>query len=60
VAYYERLGWELWRGPLYVRAEAGLLRSPNDGEVMILRLPKTPDLDFDRSLSIEWREGEVW
>ena len=60
VAYYERLGWELWRGPLYIRTEAGLVRSPGDEEVMIFRLPRTPDLDLNTPLSAEWREGELW
>jgi aminoglycoside 2'-N-acetyltransferase I len=60
VAYYERLGWELWRGPLYIRTEAGLVRTPGDGEVMIFRLPSTPDLDLNAPLSAEWREGELW
>ena len=60
VAYYERLGWELWRGSLFIRTENGLLPSPDDEEVMILRLPKTPDLDLRQPLSAEWREGELW
>jgi aminoglycoside 2'-N-acetyltransferase I len=60
VAYYERLGWELWRGPLFVRTENGLSPSLDDEEVMVLRLPGTPDLDLDASLSAEWREGELW
>ena len=60
VAYYERLGWELWRGPLYIRTVAGLVRSPRDEDVMILRLPNTPDLDLNAPLSAEWREGELW
>jgi len=59
-AYYERLGWEQWRGPLYIRTETGLVPTPNDGQVMILRLPKTPAVDINVSLSAEWREGEVW
>lgn len=58
--YYARLGWELWRGPLFIRTPEGLLRSPEDEEVMILQLPKTPDLDLTASLSAEWREGELW
>lgn len=59
-AYYERLGWELWRGPLFVRTENGLSPFPGDEEVMILRLPGTPDLDLGAPLSAEWREGELW
>jgi len=60
VAYYERLGWELWRGPLWIRTEDGPLPSPADEAVMILRLPHTPILDLRQPLSAEWREGELW
>lgn len=59
-AYYARLGWELWRGPLSIRTEEGLIQSPSDEEVMILRLPRTPELDIHAPLSAEWREGELW
>ena len=58
-SFYERLGWESWRGLLYIRAETGLMLTPEE-EVMILRLPRTPSLDLDTSLSAEWREGELW
>ena len=58
--FYQRLGWELWRGPLFVRTNEGLESTP-DESVMILRLPRTPaDLDSSESLSAEWRRGEVW
>ncbi len=60
VRFYERLGWELWRGPVYIRTVAELIRSPIDEEVMILRLPETPDLDLSVPLSAEWREGKLW
>jgi aminoglycoside 2'-N-acetyltransferase I len=60
VAFYERLGWELWRGPLFIRTEGDLERTPRDGDVMILRLPKTPPLDLFAPLSAEWRQGELW
>jgi aminoglycoside 2'-N-acetyltransferase I len=60
--FYERLGWERWRGPLSVRTEHGERRTPEeDGYVMILRVPRTPaDLDLDAPISCEWREGDVW
>lgn len=59
-SYYERLGWELWRGPLFIRTSNGLICSPSEEVVMILRLPRTPDLDIYSPLSAEWREGELW
>lgn len=58
-AYYARLGWELWRGPLAIRTAAGEQETP-DEEVMILRLPATPPLDLAGRLSAEWRAGELW
>lgn len=60
VEYYQRLGWELWRGPLFIRIKNKRIPSPDDEEVMIFRLPKTPALDLNDSLSAEWREGELW
>lgn len=60
VVYYEQLGWELWRGPLFIRTDEGPMRTPRDGDVMILRLPRTPVLDLYAPLSAEWREGELW
>jgi aminoglycoside 2'-N-acetyltransferase I len=60
VAYYARLGWELWRGPLFIRRGGRRIRSPEDEDVMILRLPETSDIDLTRPLSAEWREGELW
>jgi len=60
-AYYARLGWELWRGPLAVRTARGIEASAPDEQVMVLRLAATPStLDLDALLSIEWRPGEVW
>lgn len=60
VAYYARLGWEQWQGQLFVRKEEERIRTPDEEEVMIFRLPKTPNLDLYAPLSVEWREGEVW
>lgn len=60
VDYYGRLGWELWRGALYVRRYENLVVSPPGERLMIYRLLKTPELDLDGSISVEWREGEIW
>lgn len=58
--FYERLGWELWQGPLAIRTASGLEPTPPDEEVMIMRLPATPPLDLTALLTAEWREGELW
>jgi aminoglycoside 2'-N-acetyltransferase I len=57
--WYARLGWERWRGSLYIRTDHGEFPTPGD-EVMILRSPQTPMLDLQAPLSAEWREGELW
>src|SRR4030095_10283930 len=46
--FYERLGWEVWRGPLAGRSEEGLIPTPHQTGIMILRLSKTPVLDLDK------------
>ena len=58
-ALYPKLGWQYWRGPLFIRGSHELIPTPNE-RVMVLPLPKTPRLDIDAPLSAEWREGELW
>jgi len=50
-AFYERLGWELWRGPLAGRNNKGeLVTSPEQEGIMILRLSKSTEIDLDQQL----------
>jgi aminoglycoside 2'-N-acetyltransferase I len=56
--FYERLGWERWRGPLAGRSGDELIPTPGEG-VMILRLPRTPALDLDGLLTVEV-QGRIW
>lgn len=59
--FYERLGWQIWRGPSYVRTDAGLQRTPDeDGYILVLSTPYSPALDLDAPISCEWRPGDVW
>ena len=60
--FYERLGWERWRGPTYVRHDDGRLeRTPDDdGGVLVLRCATTEELDLTASLSCEPRAGDDW
>jgi aminoglycoside 2'-N-acetyltransferase I len=60
-AFYERLGWVTWRGPSSVRTAEGERPTPEeDGYIMVLRTPLTPQLDLDAPISCEWRSGDVW
>ena len=58
--FYQRLGWELWRGPLAIRRDGHIEPSPDDEQVMIQRLPRTPPLEPTALLTAEWRVGELW
>ncbi len=58
---YISLGWQLWKGPLFIRMpDRTLLPTPDEHGVMVLPLPKSPPLDLNSPLSAEWREGELW
>jgi aminoglycoside 2'-N-acetyltransferase I len=58
--FYQRLGWELWRGPLAGRGEQGLVPTPEQQGVMILRLAQTPPLDLDATLTVECQGERIW
>lgn len=60
ISFYERLGWEVWRGLLAGRSEDELIPTPQQTGVMILRLSQTPALDLDQGLSIECQTGRIW
>ncbi len=58
--FYARLGWTIWPGPLAGRGADGLIPTPNQRGVMILRLPRTPDLDLGELLTIECQPARIW
>lgn len=58
--FYERLGWELWRGALAGINEQGVIATPDQHGIMILRLKPTPDLDLDGELTIECTGERIW
>jgi aminoglycoside 2'-N-acetyltransferase I len=57
--FFERLGWELWRGPLAGVRASQVIPTPGQQGIMILRLGRTPDLDLDGALTIEY-DGRIW
>ena len=59
-SFYERLGWQTWRGPLAGRSEHGLILTPEQRGIMILRLSQTPELNLDSMLTIESQTGRIW
>jgi len=59
-AFYERLGWFVWRGPTYVRMYRGPERTPDqDGGVLVRRTPSTPAIDPTLPLIVDGRPGNI-
>ncbi len=60
-AFFQRLGWVVWRGPTFVRTDTGLVRTAEeDGYVLVRLTPTTPELDLSAPISCDWRPGDVW
>jgi aminoglycoside 2'-N-acetyltransferase I len=60
-AFYERLGWERWRGPTFVRRGGELVRTPDEDDgIMVLRLGATSQVDLGAAISCEARSGDDW
>ncbi|PZR63998.1 MAG: aminoglycoside 2'-N-acetyltransferase [Chloroflexi bacterium] len=59
--FYERLGWQKWAGPSFVRTAGGLRRTPDeDGYILVLATRSSRPLDLAAPISCEWRPGDVW
>jgi aminoglycoside 2'-N-acetyltransferase I len=59
--FYERLGWQTWTGPAFVRDGDGLRRTPDEeGYILVLATASSPRLDLAASISCDWRPGDVW
>ncbi len=58
--FYHQVGWQTWRGALGGRSPDGLIPTPDQKGIMILRLPRTPDLDLDGRLTIEQSPARIW
>jgi aminoglycoside 2'-N-acetyltransferase I len=60
-AFYERLGWERWQGPTYVRRDGQVVRTQDEDDgVMVLRFGPSADVDRTDSITCEGRPGDDW
>lgn len=60
-AFYARFGWEMWRGPLFEQRPDGMTAPSHPNEtVMVLQMPRGPELDLEAPLTAPWRSGEIW
>lgn len=59
--FYERLGWERWLGPSFVRAGGEMIRTAEEDDgIMVLRFGPSARLDLKASISCEARSGDDW
>lgn len=60
--FYERLGWERWLGPTFVRRRDGVsVRTPDEDDGIMVLMPATkPAVDRAASLACEERTGDDW
>jgi aminoglycoside 2'-N-acetyltransferase I len=59
--FYERLGWERWRGPSYVLTASGPVRTAEDDDgLMALRFGPSAGVDLGAAIRCHDRSGDVW
>ena len=60
--FYERLGWQRWRGATWVRWSDGrLTRTADDDDgVMVLRCAASREIDLGADITCAERPGDSW
>jgi aminoglycoside 2'-N-acetyltransferase I len=59
--FYERCGWERWRGPTFVRHGDGIVRTEDDDDgIMVLRFGRSRSADLTAAITCERRAGDDW
>lgn len=59
--FYERLGWERWRGPSWVRDARRATRTPDEDDgIMVLRFGPSASIPLTDPITCEARPGDDW
>jgi aminoglycoside 2'-N-acetyltransferase I len=59
--FYERLGWERWHGPTFVRDAGQLVRTPDEDDgILVLRFGPSQGIDLTTPISCDVRSGDDW
>jgi aminoglycoside 2'-N-acetyltransferase I len=59
--FYEKLGWERWRGPSYVIKEQGTVRTEDEDDgLMVLRFGASAAIDLTSPITCYDRPGDAW
>ena len=59
--FYERVGWERWQGPTFVRDGDERIRTDDEDDgIMVLRFGSSGGLDPTLPIMCENRPGDAW
>lgn len=58
--FYEKLGWERWRGLSYTRTTQGVVADDEHGGLMVLRPDVSVVPDLSVHVTCEDRSGDAW
>jgi aminoglycoside 2'-N-acetyltransferase I len=59
--FYERLGWERWTGPTFVRDAGRLVRTADEDDgIMVVRHGPSGGVDLGGSIACDRRAGDDW
>jgi aminoglycoside 2'-N-acetyltransferase I len=60
-AFFERLAWERWSGPSFVRRGGELIRTEEEDDgLMVLRFGPSKNVALDSSICCDDRPGDAW
>ena len=60
-SFYERFGWESWRGPSYVIRDSDLVRTEDEDDgLMVLRFGPSAGVDLGTAIACHARQGDDW
>jgi aminoglycoside 2'-N-acetyltransferase I len=59
--FYERVGWERWQGPSFVRDGDERIRTADEDDgIMVLRFGSSAEVDPTQPIMCENRPGDAW
>lgn len=59
--FYQRLGWERWQGPTFVRTGGHLIRTEDEDDgILVLRFGPSQEADLTAPISCDSRPGDDW
>ncbi len=58
--FYAKRNWRLWQGPLFALTPQGIIPTPDEEDCIFVFAKEGAPLSWDRPLTCDFREGDVW